>query len=206
MVVPDAQHEEAVLDFHTWRRSSEAQLPGVGGPDLETPCRFVPRSNLQRYFGEHRHLENLLDAVLNSHERSAVDADYVREHYLQSFATLLCIGEGRMIQYFQQYETLQDQKLPHRTPPDDFPFTKPHKFEDFKNEQWQFCASNLEYGMSNRFKEEDILPITRKEKIGEGGSAIIFKIVVEETYNLLQPRGHIVPVRLAPQLVNLAFH
>ena len=111
-----------------------------------------------------------------------------------------------MIQHFQQYETLRDQKLPHRTRPDDFPFTKPHKFEEFKNEQWQFCASNLEYGMSSRFKEEDILPITRKEKIGEGGSAIIYKIVVEETYNSLQPRGHTVPVRLSPRRLNPAIH
>lgn len=48
--------------------------------------------------------------------------------------------------------------------------------------------------MNDRFKEEDILPITRKEKIGEGGSAIIYKIVVDENYNSLRPRGHVIPV------------
>lgn len=49
--------------------------------------------------------------------------------------------------------------------------------------------------MNDRFKEEDILPITRKEKIGEGGSAIIYKIVVDENYNSLRPRGHVIPKR-----------
>ena len=204
MVLPDAQHKEAVLAFHAWRHSPEAQLPGIGGPDLETTSRFVPRLNLQKYFDESRHLENLLDAVLEDHERPAVDANYVREHYLLSFATLVCINEGRLIHHFQQYETLRDQKLPHRTLPDDFPFTTPHKFEEFKIAQWQFCASNLEYNMNSRFKEEDILPIIIKEKIGEGGSAIIYKIVVEESYNSLRERGHIVPVRLAPRRANLA--
>ena len=204
MVVPDAQHKEAVLAFNAWRHSPEAQLLGIGGPDLETTSPFVPRSNLDKYFEEPRHLENLLDAVLEDHERSAVDADYVREHYLQSFAILVCIGAGALIHHFQQYETLRDEKLPHRTLPDGFPITTPHKFDDFKNAQWQFCPKILEYNMTSRFKEEDILPIIRKEKIGEGGSAIIYKIVVEESYNSLRPRGPIVPVRLAPRRVNLA--
>ena len=206
MVLPDAQHKEAVLAFHAWRHSPEAQLPGTGGPDLETTSSFVPRLNLQKYFEEPHRLEHLLDAVLEDHERSAVDANYVREHYLQSFAILVCIGEGGLIHHFQQYETLRDQKLPHRTLPDDFPITTPHKFEQFKNAQWQFCPKILEYNMNSRFKEEDILPIIRKEKIGEGGSAIIYRIVVEESYNSLRPRGDIVPVRLALRPIEIAIN
>lgn len=195
MVESNAQHNDALQAFHTWRRSPEAQLPGIGGTNFDTTCPFVPRSNLKKYFEKPRQLENLLDAVLESHERPAVEATYVREHYLQSFATLLCIGEGRLIHHFQQYNGLRDQKLPYRTRPDDFPFTTPHKFEDFKKEQWQFCASKLEYGMNDRFKEEDILPIIRKEEIGGGGSAVIYKIVVDENYNSLRPHGHIIPNR-----------
>ena len=195
MVEPHAQHNDVLQAFHTWRLSSEAQLPGIGGPDFETICPFVPRSNLEKYFERPRQVENLLDAVLDSHERPAVEASYVREHYLQSFATLLCINEGGMIHRFVQYKSLQDQKLPYRTRPDGFPFTTPDIFEEFKKAQWQFCASNLEYSMNDRFKEEDILPIIRKEKIGEGGSAIIYKIVVDEEYNSLRPRGHVIPVR-----------
>ncbi|CAF9943242.1 MAG: hypothetical protein ALECFALPRED_010901 [Alectoria fallacina] len=189
------QHNDALHAFHTWRRSSEAQLLGIGGPHFESTCPFVPRSNLEKYFERPRQLEHLLDASLDSTKRPTVDADYVRRNYLQSFATLLCIGEGGLIHHFSQYESLKDQKLPYRTRPDDFPYTTPDKFEDFKNAQWQFCASNLEYGMNGRFKEEDILPIILKEKIGEGGSAIIYKIVVDENYNALQPRGHVIPNR-----------
>ena len=193
------QHNDALHAFHTWRRSSEAQLLGIGGPHFESTCPFVPRSNLEKYFERPRQLEHLLDASLDSTKRPTVDADYVRRNYLQSFATLLCIGEGGLIHHFSQYESLKDQKLPYRTRPDDFPYTTPDKFEDFKNAQWQFCASNLEYGMNGRFKEEDILPIILKEKIGEGGSAIIYKIVVDENYNALQPRGHVIPVCSAPR-------
>lgn len=198
MVEQDAQHSDALQAFHTWRKSPEALLPGIGGPGIETEYMFIPRSNLENYFKGPRRLENLLDALLTSDERPAVDPNYVREHYLQSFAILLCIGEGRFIHYFQQYKSLRDQKLPYRSPPDDFPFMKPEKFEEFKREQWQFCASKLEYSMNDRFKEEDILPIIRKEKIGEGGSAIIYRIVVAEDYNLLRPPEHVIPVRLAP--------
>ena len=196
MVEAASQHDDTLHAFHKWRRTSEAQSPGTGGPQFETDCLFVPRSNLEVYFGKHGQVEALLDAVLSSRDRPAVDPNYVREHYLQSFATLLCIGQGYLIHHFQQYNSLRDQKLPYHTKPEDFPDTTPNIFDTFKQAQWQFCASKLEYGMNGRFKEEDILPITCKEKIGEGGSAIIYKIVVEEEYNLLRPRGHVIPVRL----------
>ena len=203
MIDSHAQHDDALQAFHTWRLSTEAQLPGYGGADVAKICQFIPQSNLQRYFERPRQVENLLDAVLNSQQRPEVDANYVRKYYLRSFATLLCIGEGHLIHHFQQHKSLRDQKLPYRAKPEDFPFTTPDKFEEFKDAQWQFCASNLEYGMTDRFKEEDILPIIHKEKIGEGGSAIIYKIVVDETYNSLRPRPHVIPVPSAPPHDNL---
>ena len=138
-----------------------------------------------------------MGAVLNNNDRPAVDPAFVQEHYLESFAILLCIGQGHLIHHFQEYNSLRDQKLPYHTQPDDFPITKPNIFEDFKQEQWQFCASKLEYNMNGRFKKEEILPITYKEPIGEGGSAIIYRIVIEEGYNSLHPSGHVIPVRSA---------
>ena len=202
MVQASAQHNEALQAFHTWKRSTEAQSLGIGGLHFETECPFIPRSNLEEYFGSHGRVEDLLDAVLDSNDRPAVDPAYVQEHYLQSFAILLCIGQGHLIHHFLQYNSLRDQKLPYHTKPDDFPFTTPNKFEEFKQEQWQFCASKLEYNMNGRFKEEDILPITYKEPIGEGGSAIIYKIVIEESYNLLRPSGHVIPVCSGPLSAN----
>ena len=194
MVEASAQHHEALQDFYTWKRSTEAQSLGIGGPQLETECPFIPRSKLEEYFGRHGRVRDLLDVVLDSNHRPAVDPDYVREHYLQSFAILLCIGAGRFINHFRKYHSLRDQKLPYHTKPDNFPFTTPDIFEDFKQKQWQFCASKLEYTMDSCFKEEEILPITHKTPIGEGGSAIIYKIVIEEDYNSLRPSGHVIPV------------
>lgn len=204
-----AQHDgssDACQAFHIWRKSTEAQLPGLGGPACETIRKFIPRSNLEKYFERGHQLKNLLDAVLDSDKRTAVDVAYVRHHYLQTFATLLCIGRGHLIYHFQQHRSLRDQKLPYRTRPDRFPFTTPDMFEAFRSEQWQFCASKLEYAMTDRFNEEDILPIILKEKIGEGGSAIINKIVLEDSYNSLRPPGGAKRVRFAFVRNNLATH
>ena len=198
MVESHTQHHDALQDFHAWRRSPEAQLPGIGGPDFETECFFISQSKLEKYFERPRKVENLLDAVLNSEQRPAVDASYVRDYYLRSFATLLCIGEGSMIHHFLKYQSLRDRNLPHRVRPDEFPFTTPGIFNDFKNAQWQFCASNLERGMNEGFKGEEILPIIRRERIGEGGSAIIYKIVIDKDYNSLRPYSPINSVRLVP--------
>ena len=197
MVQAPAQHNEALQAFHKWKRSTEAQLLGTGGLHFETECPFIPRSKLEEYFGSHGRVEDLLDALLDSNHRPAVDPAFVQEHYLQSFAILLCIGQGHLIHHFHEYNSLRDQKLPYHTQPDDFPITTPNIFEDFKQEQWQFCASKLEYTMNGRFKKEEILPITYKEPIGEGGSAIIYRIVIEESYNSLHPSGHVIPVRSA---------
>ena len=58
--------------------------------------------------------------------------------------------------------------------------------------------------MNERYKEEDILPIITKEKVGEGGSAIVYKVVVDDSYNGLRPRDHGLPVRSSPSPTYLA--
>lgn len=196
MAETDAHHchnEDALQHFHEWRRSPAAQLQGTGGPAFETNLSFIPRSHLETYFEKPR-LERLLDAVLG---RPSVEANHVRQHYLQTLATLLCIGEERMIEQFQKHKSLRDQMLPHRLQPHDFPFMASYKFEEFKKAQWQFCVSKLEYGMNEHFKEDDILPIILKEPLGEGGSANIYKIVVDGYYNSLHPHRPTTMVRPA---------
>lgn len=205
------QHDDtsdACQLFHTWRKSTEAQLPGLGGPACETIRKFIPRLNLENYFDRGHQLKKLLHTVLNSEQRTAVDVGYVRRSYLQTFATLLCIGRGDLIYYFQQHQSLRDEKMPYRTstPPDSFPFTTPDIFEPFKSEQWQFCTSKLEYAMTTRFHEEDILPIIRKDRIGEGGSAIIYKIVLDKYYNSLLPSDGARRVRFTFVRNNLETH
>ena len=195
-----AQLDNTVQTFHTWRRSPEAQSLGIRGPNLNSECQYIPKSKLESYFHRRGMIDKLLDAVLDRPHRVEVSGDYVKAHYPRTFAILLCIGQGSSIYYFQQHNSLRDPKLPYRTRPSDFPVLQTDIFEDFRKEQWQFCVSPLEYNMNEHFDEDDILPITRKEKIGKGGSATVYQIVVDEEYNLLRPRGppdHSVPVCLS---------
>lgn len=194
MIKSYAQTDETVQAFHQWRRSSDAHLSGFGGPTFETRKSFIPRSHLEEYFNRPCRLENLLDVVLDASKRPEIAPNLVRLHYSRCFATLLCIGEGSMISHFYQHESLRDEKLPFRARPDEFPTTSPDKFKEFQDAQWQFCALNLEYGMNGRFKPDDIVPIIHKEKIGEGGSAIVYKIVVDQDYHSLRPPSHAIAV------------
>ena len=194
---------ETLEAFRRWRSSSATLLPGTGGPTFEANCQFIPRPKLEEYFKKPNQLENLLTAVLDPKQSHAVDANYVRSYYSLSFAILLCIGEGHMIHHFQQYQSLRDEKLPHNSRPDDFPTMTPDQYEKFADVQRQFCSPNLEYSMNSRYKEKDILPIISKEKIGEGGSAIVYKIVVAEGYNSLRPQSQSKPVRSASLLIHI---
>ncbi|KAL8649187.1 MAG: hypothetical protein Q9210_004551 [Variospora velana] len=182
-----AQHSDALQAFHRWRLSAEAQTPGLGGGNLDTTS-FIPRSKLEAYLTSHHCVETLLDAVLDGRERPAVAADYIRQYYLRTFAILLCIDEAHWIYNFQQYRSLRDEKMPYDTRPADFPHTiNSNLFERFQAAQWQFCATPFQYDMKDRFKRQEILPITSKTEIGRGGSATIFQIVVDESYNFLRP-------------------
>ena len=189
MDVSSRQHGDAVQAFLKWKDSPEAKLSGIGGPLFEAEFTFIPQSNLKKYFEESLRWANLLDDVLDNKQRQAVNANYLRHNYARSFAILLSIGQGSLIHHFQQHDSLRDQKLPHDARPADFPKMSPDRFEEFKNAQWQFCALKLEDGMSSHLKEENIVPIIRRETIGKGGSAIVYKIVVEEEYNLLRLRN-----------------
>ena len=55
------------------------------------------------------------------------------------------------------------------------------------------------------YEDGDILPIIQTQEIGKGGSATIYKILIEEEYNSLLPVNRIRNVRThIPQLVNLS--
>ncbi|KAL8896162.1 MAG: hypothetical protein Q9207_007843 [Kuettlingeria erythrocarpa] len=185
MAESHAQHSDALQAFHRWRRSPEAQTPGLGGSDLDATA-FISQSKLEAYLAPR--VENLLVAVLKPEDRPAVTADYIRRYYLRTFATLLCINEGHWIYSFQQYRSLRDGKMPHMAESEDFPYTEDSElFKKFNAAQWQFCPKYLQYDMKDRFRPQEILPITGKTEIGRGGSATIFQITVDEAYNFLRP-------------------
>lgn len=182
MTRPPAQRGEKELEFHKWR--SNVSLPGIRGPRNDQPCNFIPVSELRTYLDRTK-LEHLLDAVLENGVRHQVDTDHVLEHYLRPFAILLCLDKGYLIHHFYKYMSLRDGQLPIRVRPDDFPHVSDSFFDDFKREQWQFCATELHLNMNVHLREEDILPFVRKEKLGHGGSAIVYKITIEPSYNSL---------------------
>ena len=179
-------YAEELRDFHAWRQSPEVLLPGIGGPNFETQCFFISQFKLEEYFKVPGRVENLLNAVLGEGEALKINANFLRDHYARSFAILLCIEEGPMIRLFRWEDNLRDEKLPHRTRPVGFPDMASDKFEAFQKEQWKFCAQKLRAGMNFRFQVDHILPIILREQIGSGGSATVYKIVVDSHYNLLR--------------------
>lgn len=194
MLETQPEHDDQIQAFHRWIASTRRQ--GIGGPSHGIQCGLIPASAVKEYLGADHRVERLLGSLFNSETVRELDAEVIREHYLRPLAILLLIGEGRMIKHFIRYQSLQDHHLPYRTRPNDFPFSSdPSLFQRFYNQQWQFCATYLEYNMNLHLQKEDILPITHKEKIGSGGNAIIYKVVVEKEYNKLVPPRWKTPVR-----------
>ena len=196
--MPETQpdQDDEIQAFRRWIASSKTRRPGVGGSSHNTRCDFIPPSAVKEYLGANHRVEGLLTSLFGKEAIRTIDAEVVREHYVRPLAILLLIGEGPMIKHFVQYRSLQDHRLPYRNRPEDFPFSKDQSFfERFHNNQWQFCAADLEYNMNVHLHKEEILPIIHKEEIGCGGNAIIFKIVVDEEYNKLVPQRWKMPVR-----------
>ena len=192
----ETQSEEdgEIQAFRKW--ISSTQRPGIGGSSHVTQCGFIPPSALKEYMGTNHRVEYLLTSLFGKEATRIVDPEFVREHYLRALAILLLIGQGRMIKHFVQYRSLQDHRLPYRTRPEDFPSSSdPKFFARFHSQQWQFCAADLEYNMNLHLHKEEILPITHKEKIGSGGNAVIYKIVVDADHNKLVPQRWKMPVR-----------
>lgn len=185
-----AEHDSEIQAFLRWH--STTRRLGIGGSNHATQYHFIPFSAVEEYLGASQRVERLLAALLAKN----VDAQYVREHYLRPLAILLLIGQGRMIEVFVRYLSLMDRRLPFRTRPEDFPHSSdPNFFRRFHSQQWQFCAADLEYNMDLHLHKEEILPIIHKEKIGWGGNATVFKVVVDSEYNKLLPHRWQMPVR-----------
>jgi len=188
------EEDEEIQSFRKW--SSSSRRPGIGGSSHVTPCEFIPLSAVKEYFEANQRVENLLVSLFGT-EASRIDAEAVRNHYLRPLAILLFLGEGPMIKRFVRFRSLQDQHLPYRTLPKDFPKNAdPNFFENFHKQQWQFCAAELEYKMDLYLYAEDILPVKHKSEIGRGGDAVVFEITVHEEYNKLVPPQWKMPVLL----------
>lgn len=193
------EQDDAIQAFLKWHESSKMRQPGLNGSNHESPCHYITISEVKRYLETPGRVEALLQSVFRNGTSIPEDADLIRQHYLRSLAILLLIGRGSMIHQFARHDSLQDRCLPHRSRPIDFPSSSdPSFFEDFSENQWQFCAKDLEYNMHRYAHKEDILPITNKAEIGKGGNAVIFRFNVHEEYNKLVPDRWEMPVRSCP--------
>ena len=181
-----------------WSKLEDTFRIGCGGSKDEEKRKYIPLGKLRERLTRSR-VADLLAALFNNEERSAPDVDIIIRHYLRPFAILLRIGEGKMISQFVKHKNLQDDRLPFDHEPLQFPSsTQRNIFAAFHQEQWAFCPLTLEYSMDVQIGPDEILPITSKEQIDEGGSSITYIIIVDRDYDELMPRGHAVGQTLFP--------
>ena len=189
MAESQPEDRPAIQEFLQWRSNSHNSRIGCKGSDNATGSRYIPQVALEAYLTTER-IRTLLEELFDT-PNPEPDPDRVRRKYLRPFAILLSAGFGRMIGHFvnRRYE---DQVLPFKGKPTSFPeLTNRDLFSEFCKKQWQFCAMQLDYDMSDDLVDNDcILPIFEKEEIDRGGSAILHKIAVDEDYNNLIPPGN----------------
>ncbi|KAL6721390.1 hypothetical protein ACLMJK_000493 [Lecanora helva] len=149
---------------------------------------FVPHAELKAFLGFGQRLQELLEdlyADFDPIERPSTRD--IKENYLRVFSILLCIGYGRFIKFFLQYDSLQDQKLPFLERPSHFPLsTSLDLFALFRGKQWEFCVPHFRFDMHSHLDRECILPIVQNERLGAGGSSVISKVVLFPEYNELE--------------------
>ena len=181
------EHCPAIQDFLKWNCDENIQKKGCTGSGNEVGAPYISCLALKEKLTRER-IELLLKELFQDWDQPVPNADRVRKYYLRPFAILLSAGHGRMIHRIVEYYDLQDHFLPFSVAPINFPkSTTCNLFELFYKEQWQYCAVKLEYDMSYKLENDSILPILDKTRIGAGGSAILYKITVDEVYNNLLP-------------------
>lgn len=183
-----ADHDPVIQAFITWIR--KVSQPGLRGPGPDPNCTFVPLSQIETYFQDVSRVTRLLRSVLGPDEL-LLSLPAIAKKYPRVFSILLLIGKGRFIQYFARYETLCDQRLPFEVKPQCFPTSTETSddsfFATFRDCQWQFCAHTFQPSdIDLHLGKETILPIVKREKLGSGASAVVFKINIHEAYNQLE--------------------
>ena len=180
--------QEFLRDFKGERPQSIWRV-GRSGFKNEVESKYISSETLAGQLPLER-VERLLAALFEESARPTPDARVVRDYYLRSFAILLCIGAGQFISHFTDHVHLRDQYLPHDNKPLHFPTsTNCDLFALFKAEQPPFCPYSLEFDIGDILGEHDILPINSQERVDEGGSAIIWKVLVDGEYDNLVQRG-----------------
>jgi hypothetical protein len=168
----------------------ERKYPGINPGSHETISLNLINP-VKAYFEENNHEKlNAILAALFKPEDPPDLAEVIVQNYTAGFSILLHIGKGKFIEVFAEHNSLEDGHLPFdpSNKPPHFPNSSDeYFFETFCRKQWRFCCPILSpHRLYNKhFHEEQVLPIATKELLGEGGSAILYKIRIYDEYNKL---------------------
>lgn len=202
---PDSQYYDIeqpddyrpLQDFHQYLHESFIR---TDNPITSKEEEFVPFERIKEYFEEEEHLINILIAIFPDEEPIPVDDSVVQRHYLKTLCILLSIGGARYIRHFVEHDGLRDARLPHPSKPPNFPISpaRPNLWALFYEKQWVFCAAEMHYTINNSLESDRILPIVKREMLGEGGSAVVSRIVLHKSFNKLHdnPSSSVFPQQL----------
>ncbi|CZR62093.1 uncharacterized protein PAC_11990 [Phialocephala subalpina] len=191
MAQPD--EHDAIQAFLGWVQTNVSN--SVLDPKSDRRPAFMPLKKIEDYFKENNciRLKRLLNALFSPDE-SPVDPEVILQNYIKAFCILVEIGKGRFISHFSHYESLADKKLPFEPqngPPSYFPTNTDETsfFGAFCGEQWKFCAAVFSSPMANiHYHKDQLLPIIHKERLAEGGSAVLHMIRLHPSYDKLDPK------------------
>ena len=188
--------DPVIQDFHAWYRRAGQKGKSYNISQL-VDCTFIPEGSVRAYLGEENRVQRLIEAIFPDPDSAKLpEAETIRKSHLNLFCILLCIGKGHFINHFVE-NRLYDSTLPYTVRPTNFPYdSNDSKFwESFFKRQWEFSARKFTYNTNEHLDAEQwILPFTQVEKIGEGGSAMTYKVELHEQYDdLVLVCGCLVP-------------
>jgi len=181
----DKQH---LQDFHQHLHESLIRTDSPVTSQREDPEEFVPFELIEEYCSEEGRLIDILSAIFPDEEPIPVEDFVVQAQYLKTLCILLSIGAARYIRLFVEHNGLSDVRLPHTSKPDNFPISaaRPNLWEKFYEKQWVFCAAEINFKINDSLERDRILPIVKRKVLGEGGSAVVSKIVLHTSFNKLR--------------------
>jgi len=194
-----SDEERPLQAFHQFLSGSLIKPIKTDNPVTSKKEEFVPFEQIKDWFNEEDHLIDVLSAVFPGEDPIPVDGDVVQDSYLKTFCILLSIGAARYIRHFSEHSGLSDLRLPyhHDSKPPNFPIapSRPKLWDDFCEKQWVFCAAEMKYRLNDSLEPDRILPIVERKVLGQGGSAVISKIVLHKSFNKLRDGSSTVPCR-----------
>ena len=184
----DLEQSDDERPLQTFHRFLKGCFIHTANPVTREQEKFVPFELIETYFSEEYHLLDVLSAVFPNEDPLPVEDSVVQDSYLKTLCILLSIGGARYIRHFVEHDGLSDVRLPHSSKPRNFPISpsRPELWSDFYETQWMFCAAEMHYKVNNSLEPKLILPIVERTVLGQGGSAVISKIVLHKWFNKLR--------------------